>query len=433
MLTDDPGAHLRNLKTTPEIEEVANHCVECGFCEPACPSRDLTTTPRQRIVLRREMARQPQGSPVLGALLDEFEYDGLETCAADGTCVLACPLGIDTGKLVKELRSSQHGPRAEKTAARVARNWGRVEKAARGGLRAGDAVQRALGPAPVRGASRAGRAALGRDLVPEWPANMPRPAKATLPKTVRESAAAVYLPACINRIFGAPRSNGAGAEPSLPEALVALSERAGKPVWIPEDVAGNCCATPWHSKGYSDGHELMAKRTLESMWRWSEQGALPIVCDATSCTLGLVAEIAGSLDEAESERHAKLEILDATTWAARLLPALRVERKLGSAVLHPTCSSRHLGLVDALGELGEAIADEVSVPIRATCCGFAGDRGFLHPELTQAATAEEAAEVAAGGPYDAHLCGNRTCEIGLEQGTGETYESPILTLERLTR
>ncbi len=60
VLNRDPGVHLRNLKTTPAIEESATTCVECGFCEPVCPSRNLTTTPRQRIVLRREMARQPR-------------------------------------------------------------------------------------------------------------------------------------------------------------------------------------------------------------------------------------------------------------------------------------------------------------------------------------------------------------------------------------
>ena len=65
VLNRDPDCHLRNLKTTPEIEAEATACVECGFCEPVCPSRHLTTTPRQRIVIRREMARQPAGSPVL--------------------------------------------------------------------------------------------------------------------------------------------------------------------------------------------------------------------------------------------------------------------------------------------------------------------------------------------------------------------------------
>src|SRR4051794_5916636 len=240
LLNRDEGAHLRNLKTTPEIEEVATTCVECGFCEPVCPSRHLTTTPRQRIVIRREMARQPAGSPVQRALLEQYEYDGIQTCAADGTCKIACPLGIDTGKLVKGFRQREHAPRAQRQAAKVAERFKRFEGLARGGLRTG----RAAGPL-MRAWSGATRALISDELVPTWPRNMPSPAPAKLPKTSREDAVAVYMPACVNRIFGHPIENGAG--PHLPEALVALSARAGRPVWIPGDVAGHCCSVPWTS------------------------------------------------------------------------------------------------------------------------------------------------------------------------------------------
>src|SRR5918997_1540714 len=179
ILNDDPACHLQNLKTTPKIEEDggADLCVECGFCEPVCPSRDLTTTPRQRIVLRREMARQPAGSPVLHALLDQYEYDGIQTCAADGTCALACPLGIDTGKLVKEFRHRERTPRAERAGLAAARRWATVERASRAGLRARP-LSKAL--------SAAGRALLSDELVPSWPAEMPRAAPASLPPTRRE-------------------------------------------------------------------------------------------------------------------------------------------------------------------------------------------------------------------------------------------------------
>ena len=432
VLNRDPACHLANLKTTPEIEEVATSCVECGFCEPVCPSRDLTTTPRQRIVLRREMARQPAGSPVLGALLEEYEYDGLETCAADGTCALACPLGIDTGKLVKGMRADRHGRRAETAASRVARRWAGVERAARGGLRMGEAIAAAAGDGPLRGASRAARAAFGAELVPEWVPPMPPPSPPEPPRTFRAGATAVYLPACINRIFGRSGEPPARGPQSLPAALVEVSARARAPVWIPDDVAGRCCGTPWSSKGYADAHAWMANFTVESLWRWSEEGELPIVVDATSCTLGLV-ETAPALAAENGERLAAMRIIDSISWAReRLLPNLPIARKLGSATIHPTCASRHLALDRELAEVAGELAERVEVPRSATCCGFAGDRGFLHPELPAAALAEEAAEVRALDS-DAHLCANRTCEIGLERETGEQYGSFIYLLEELSR
>src|SRR3954470_13267893 len=303
LLNRDPGAHLRNLKTTPEIEEVATTCVECGFCEPVCPSRHLTTTPRQRIVIRREMARQPKGSPVQRALIEQYEYDGIETCAADGTCQIACPLGIDTGALIKGFRAHEHTDKAQRQAARVAERWSSIEKTARGGLRAGAVA----GPL-MRGAANAARSLFSDELVPSWPRNMPPPAPAKLPRPSRERAAAVYMPACVNRIFGPAKQDGGLP---LPEAMVAVSARAGMPVWIPDDVAGNCCSVPWASKGYTEGAKLMADRTIEALWRWSGEGALPVVIDASSCSHGLAEE--------GKERHPELEVLDSVAWALRLL------------------------------------------------------------------------------------------------------------------
>ncbi len=176
----------------------------------------------------------------------------------------------------------------------------------------------------------------------------------------------------------------------------------------------------------------MANSTVEDLWRWSEEGALPVVIDATSCTHG-VLESGGHLSEVNSERLAALTVLDSIAWAeGHLLAALPITAKIPTAVIHPTCSSRHLGLNAALERIAGELAERVVVPPTATCCGFAGDRGFLHPELTAAATAPEALEVSAVDG-DAHICANRTCEIGLERATGEGYESFVYLLERLTR
>jgi D-lactate dehydrogenase len=423
VLNRDPRVHLRNLKGVPEIEEVATKCIECGFCEPVCPSRNATTTPRQRIVLRREMARQPSGSPVLEALLEQYEHDAIQTCAADGMCSLACPVGIDTGKMIKEFRAQERTDRSGRVALRVAQRWATVERGARAGLRAGQLA----GPKTMRALSGAARAAVSHDLIPSWPDSMPRPAKASMPVTARDGAAAVYMPACVNRIFGPP-----DAGPSLPEALVAVSQRAGQPVWIPPDVAGHCCATPWSSKGYAEGLRFMAEKLVDSLWRWSGEGALPVVIDASSCTHG-AREVAKHVAEASAERHGRLELVDSIAWVHdRLLPALEIPRRVGRVAVHPNCSALHMGLGPALGAIAARLADEVLVPPGTTCCGMAGDRGLLHPELPASALADVAAELG-DRAFDAFLCSNRTCEIGLHEVTGRRYESFVLLLERLTR
>ena len=239
---------------------------------------------------------------------------------------------------------------------------------------------------------------------------MPPPAPAALPATRREGAAAVYLPACINRIFG----------PSLPEALVRVSERAGLPLWIPDDAPGHCCAVPWSSKGLTEGADWMAAHTAEAAKRWVGGDSLPVVIDASSCAHGLHAILED------------VEVLDSIEWIHdRVLPQLEVGRKVGAVAVHPPCSARHMALVPKLRRVAETLAEDVFFPATATCCGMAGDRGLLHPELPRSATRPQAAELGSDR-FDDHLSCNRTCEIGLEQGTGRGYRSFVHLLDDLT-
>jgi D-lactate dehydrogenase len=431
VLNRDPTIHLKNLKTQPPIEESAAHCVECGFCEPVCPSRNATTTPRQRIVIRREMARQVEGSPVYEALLADFEYDALQTCAADGSCKEACPVAIDTGALVKEFRRRERSEREESVALRIAERYATVERVARAGLSGAGAASAALGSRTVARVPELIRRRVSAELVPTFPDELPPAAPSRLPQTARDGAAAVYLPACINRVFGNP--SGRELEPSLPEALVAVSARAELAVWIPPDVAGHCCATPWSSKGYSRGQDHMAAKTAAALWRWSDGGRLPVVIDASSCAQGLLHDVAARLPEDERARFAQVEVLDSIAWVHdRLLPRLHVPHKVASVAVHPTCSASQLGLAGKLEAVARELAEDVLVPAATSCCGMAGDRGLLHPELPASAMRDAAAELAAT-PSAEHVCSNRTCEIGLQQTTGAPYASFVLLLERLTR
>jgi D-lactate dehydrogenase len=92
-----------------------------------------------------------------------------------------------------------------------------------------------------------------------------------------------------------------------------------------------------------------------------------------------------------------------------------------------------LGLVGALTETMRACADEVLVPVESGCCGFAGDRGFTHPELTEAATRPEASELLAAPPCEFYVSSSRTCEIGMSRATGRAFQSFWAVLDAVTQ
>lgn len=430
ILNDDPHAHLRDLKTLPPVESVVDTCVECGFCERVCPSRDLTQTPRQRIVVRREMVRRELAGAdraELDALWQAYDYDGLDTCAADGMCGTACPVGINTGTLVKQFRAARRTRTAEAVGHLAATRLDIVETVARAGLAAGHGVVRVFGARAMPAVTRLARRLLGPE-VPRWRDEMPRPAPA-LPATSR-GAAAVYLPACVSRVFGALPRESAGL--SLSQALVTVAARAGLPVWIPDDVHGTCCGTPFSSKGLSGGYRHAANDAIERCWRWTDGGRLPVIVDTNSCTHGL-QHCGEALTAANRECLSRLRLVDAVEFARReLLPRLPVTQPVASAAVHPTCSLVHLGLVEDLIDLTRACAGVVFVPPHAACCGFAGDRGFLVPELTASATRIEAEEVREAGCQH-HVSSNRMCELAMSAATGQPYRSVIHLLEEATR
>lgn len=420
ILNDDPEAHLTHLKPLPTVEDEVDPCIECGFCERMCPSRDLTLTPRQRIVVRREMARLRESdprSPLLRELEADYRYAGVETCAADGLCATACPVGLDTGRLIKRLRRQGRSAWSQAIARRLARHFALLEAAARTSLRA----------------ARIARAAAGSRATPSLPLlrpEMPRAASGARPATSRQGASAVYFPSCTSRVLGA--SDARAADPPIIDVLVAVSARAGSPLWIPDGLPGHCCGMAFSSKGYDRASTFAINRTIESLWSWSNHGELPVVVDSSPCAFTL-KQARDELTAANRERYDGIEILDSIEFAHdRILARLAPRALAGTVVLHPVCSVDKMGLGDKLLRVVEAYAGEAEVPLAAGCCGFAGDRGFTVPELTAAATRAEAAEVTSRG-YRGYYSSSRTCEIGLARATGRPYRSFWHLLDETTR
>lgn len=416
LLDDDPQAHLRHIKLAPAVEDEVDRCVECGYCEPVCPSRALTLTPRQRIALRREIrTAELAGDPAAAARLEaDYAYAGVHTCAVDGMCGTACPVEINTGLLVKRLRRDAVAPPVAAGWTAAARGWDVTTTIARTALTVVDAVPAPLAPV-VTAANAAARAVLGADTVPRWSPDLPpggaprrRPAPAAPPD-------AVYLPACVNVMFGPAKGSG------VQVAFEDLCAAAGITLLVPEGIESLCCGTPWSSKGIPAGHAAMRDRVLPVIRQATDGGRLPVVCDASSCTEGFRHLV-------ESDPTLDVRVLDVVELVADrvlpLLPALGEYRRLDSLTLHPTCSSTQLGLDPDLIAVARAVADQVDVPLDWGCCAFAGDRGMLHPELTASATRREAAEVARLAS-DAHASCNRTCELGMTRATGQPYRHVV--------
>jgi D-lactate dehydrogenase len=450
IINPDRQAHLANLKQLPSVEPEIDKCIECGYCEPKCPSRELTLTPRQRIVVRREMARlqengnnsvsagAPSFSPGFGkrvgrnelydALDAEFPYMALDTCATDGLCATACPVSIDTGQLVKRFRGMRSSAAAKQWAERISRHFKLTEWTLRWALRLGHAAEAVIGVEGMRRLTRTLKRFAGDNLT-EWMPDTPH-AAGRVPRTKRTGAQAIYFPACISRVMG--RLPGEPKDRSLMELTVELGRRAGVPLHIPRDVAGTCCGTPFSSKGFSSAHAITINAAVERFWKWSEQGKLPIVIDTSPCTYGFKTA-RSYLTPENQERFDQITFVDAIEFVHdELLPKLPVQTKSRSVALHPVCSVTKIGIGAKLEAIARACSEEVTIPLDAGCCGFAGDRGFLFPELTQSATRPEAAEVKAKQPEECYSS-SRTCEIGMSRSTGQIYRSYMYLLEKATR
>jgi D-lactate dehydrogenase len=428
LMDEDPRAHLRHIKTAPPVAEEVDRCVSCGYCEPVCPSKDITLTPRQRIVTLRaiESARLAGDMALVKDLEKDYDYESVDTCAVDGMCQTACPVDINTGSLVKRLRTAGAGPLANGVWNAAARHWEGVTRGASLALTVVNKVPAAVITPP----NTAARAVLGKDTVPLYSAELPGGGSGRKRPTPAGEVDAVYFPACVGTMFGpaeaSPGTEGRGVQYSFEQ----LCDRAGGTLLGPEAIDGLCSGTPWSSKGMDAGRKTMREKTLAALREATREGELPIVCDATSCTEGLRQAVESDTPAAGQRA---LRMVDAVDFAAEhILPQLPEHGKLESLALHPTCSSTRMGLNDALGAVAGAVAARVEIPENWGCCAFAGDRGMLHPELTASATAKQASEVA-DMEATAHASCNRTCELGMTRATGAQYRHVLELLEEVTR
>ncbi len=405
ILNADPQAHLAHLKPMPAAEDIIDRCIECGFCEPLCPSHRLTLSPRQRITSIRELARREASGEAAGKIAEDYAYMGLDTCAGCGLCSTACPVGIDTGDLTRRLRGRRLNDGARAVNAWTGRNFGVLAGAARAGLTLGHAAASVIGQKTL--AKLSGGA---------WKLPMPRAGRA--PAAIHNSGdPVVYFPTCGGRIFG-PTAAG---EPQLGDVVLELLRRAGYAPILPDGFDKLCCGQMLASKGLAIEADAMSAQLEAALLKASDNGRHPVIMDASTCTARMQKHLAG-----------RLQLFDFHEFAHdALLPRLMIVRKAEPVALHINCSVRKTGSDAKLRALLKACAETVIEPAAVTCCGFAGDRGFAVPELNQHALRHLKPALSAGC-----ACGvstNRTCEIGLTAESGIDYRSIAYLLEKCSR
>ena len=419
VLSEDPQIHLKNLKPMPAADEIVDKCIECGFCEPVCPSNGLTLTPRQRIVIWRDIQAKKRAGIDTTEIERLYHYHGVETCAATGLCAQRCPVGINTGDLVRKLR----GKEASKTGTAnwLADHFAAAVQGTRFMLHVANGAHLIMGTKALSKTS-ATFSRLSKGRVPQWTPATPQPLQRLhLPKPAPqdERPRVVYLAACVSRAMG-PAARDQEQEPLL-DTTRALLEKAGYQVIFPDNLNDMCCGQPFASKGYAEQAERKRQETLDALLRASRGGLDPIYCDTSPCTLRLVQDLADDrLQVYDPVRFIRTHLLDKLNFVPQEAPI----------AVHVTCSTQHLGEAQALIDIARRCAKDVVIPEGIHCCGFAGDKGFTTPELNAHAlrSLKDAVQVCEEG-----ISTSRTCEIGLSQHGGIDYHGLVYLVNRASR
>ncbi|HAS6046862.1 TPA: FAD-binding protein [Vibrio vulnificus] len=419
IINDNPHSHIENLKPMPAADPLVDRCIECGFCEPVCPSRTLTLSPRQRIVLYRELQRRERaGEKTQASELEKvFEYQGIDTCAATGLCADRCPVGINTGDLVKKLRTAKY-QKFTPIAKWTADHFSTTTAIARNGLRANQLASKVIG-APTVGKLTNGLRSLTKGSTPIWypeypTANQHSLGSSAFPITATEKKV-VYMPSCASRNMG--QQADAPDQRPLTEVTLSLIKKAGYEVIIPAQLSNQCCGMPYDSKGMNELATNKARQLEEVLWQASREGTYPVLMDTSPCAKRSIEQFSQPM-----------EVLEPTGFVSKyLLPHLDITPLNETVMLHVTCSSRRMGLENAMITLANACASRVIVPEHIQCCGWAGDKGFTTPELNAAAVHPLKAQV----PSDClrGFSNSRTCEIGLSHHSGIPYQSILYLVD----
>ncbi|SDH72908.1 D-lactate dehydrogenase [Vibrio xiamenensis] len=418
IINANPNAHLEHLKPMPATNSLVDPCIECGFCESVCPSRTLSLSPRQRIILYRELARRRSANQSAHGLTELFQYQGIDTCAATGLCAERCPVGINTGELIKQLRA-----RNAKGAGIAHWSANHFSSATRW-LKVGLAAQYQLGQwLPHQRLSKLSLKLRAKtaNQTPIWLSELPNRNRHHLAQFQESPATSnhrkvVYLPSCISRTMGSSRTDI--DKRSLTEVTTSLLTKAGYDIITAKSLNELCCGLPYASKGFADLARQKAEQLEQALWQASRQGEYPVLMDTSPCVK-------------QSMQHftKPMTIFEPSEFVERhLIEHLNITPVQETVMLHITCSAKRMGLEQRMLDTAKRCASEVIVAEHIDCCGWAGDKGLFTPELNAAALAPLKAQIPKHCKRG--FSNSRSCEIGLSHHSGISYQSILYLVDQ---
>ncbi len=424
IINENPKIHLENLKPLPAANEIIDKCMECGFCEPNCVAEGLTLSPRQRIVIAREISRLKafgEDPSRLKQILNDAKYYSDETCATDGLCGLVCPVKIDTGKFIKHVRHEEASDTAKKVASYIGNRMAGTTSVARVGLNFVHFVHSILGDTLMSGIASTMRT-LSLKTIPKWNKDMPKGASKIKDMVINEGQVdkVVYFPSCINRSMG--KSNGyEKGDVELTKKTQELLQRAGFSIIYPEGINSLCCGMAFSSKGLKEEGARKSKELENALLKASENGKYPILFDMSPCFYTFH----------EAYENKDLKIYDPIEFMLDfVMPKLEIKHPRNIVTVFPVCSVKKIGMEQKLLQLAKLCAKEVAF-VDTNCCGFAGDRGFTYPELNAHGQRHLNEQIPAGCK-DGYST-SRTCEIGMSEYSDINFKSIFYLIDEVTK
>ena len=417
IITDDPDVYKKNLKAQCVIDDAFTICMECGFCEKHCPSRNLTLTPRQRIALLRETKRlENEGNFTLASELRKgYEYFGVDTCAACSMCKGLCPLSIDTAQIALSMRRID--PPAPELAKKIYDNFSTTLQMCRAGVSLEGIAGSIITQKAISKITEGLHGVTG--VTPYVPKTTPKANRYKLKNRIKPTnfEKVVYFSTCANRAF--KPNQGYDDDRSLQQVVESLCNKAHIDIIYPKHIENLCCGLSFEN--YDDVHERAVKDLHDALMKASQNGKYPIVIDHSACF------------NHAFKHMPDLEINDISEFLCKyVVPHLDIEKCDERVIVHKQCKIKSLNKSQYIEDLARLCTDHVFNIKSFACDGFAGQKGFFTPELNKSATKDLAGEIA---EYGATLgvSSSSTCEIGLGENGGIPFVGVAFLLDRCSK